>query len=135
MLNENMTYKSIATTLGFTVEFISKRIRSQKEYDAIQKLKNSEVSEFIPKLSKKQKANNLEINKCVILLISHMLGEEPSNVFDEDLKYIFSLVPHMMDLMISCAFQMSFMFRQRACPRNIPVRTLQLLIEFQQSVI
>ena len=99
------------------------------------RLRRDELSEYLPKLNKKQRQMQVEINKSVFMILCHMLREDLPGMFKQDMEFVLRLAPNHLNLMIQVAIQISQMYRQRMCPKNMSTKGIMHLIDVSQCII
>jgi len=104
LINENMIGKHIPSILSYSMEFSRMKVRNQKEFDLLKRIKSKdEVKDAIPK----QNPNKPPLQvKSICLLMAYMhnlLTEEEKQNPDiaADIDTILRTIPSFIDIMLS----------------------------------
>lgn len=135
LLNENMIYKNCPTLLSCSLEYSKMGIKSEKEKVIINAIKNDEnVKELIPKVT----ANRVPVNlKALCLTLAYMLrmNEIEDPVMQEELNYVLSKAPYLLEQMLQMAIILAMEFKFGRSRKRINARNVITLIAFSQNLI
>jgi hypothetical protein len=130
LLNENMIYKNCPTLLACGIEFQKMAIKNEKDQTVMNSIKQDDaVKELLPKVSP---SKQLPVNiKALCLILAYMLRmNELDETNKEDLEFILSKTPYLIEQMIQMAMALAMEFKFGRSKKRITARNVLTLIAF-----
>jgi hypothetical protein len=138
LINENMIGKHIPSILSYSSEFSRMKVRNQKEFELLKRIKaKDEVKDAIPK----QNPNKPPLQvKSICLLMAHMHNlltdeEKQNSDIAPDLDKILRTIPSYIDIMLSQTMMLSQAFKMGQSPKKITAKNIMTLIQFSQNLM
>mmetsp|Transcript_9058 Transcript_9058/g.6801 ORF Transcript_9058/g.6801 Transcript_9058/m.6801 type:complete len:167 (-) Transcript_9058:343-843(-) len=138
-LNENLIMKQCPALLANSLEFLGMKAKSREEALVLTKIRNNEEikeKDLVPKQTNKIGKNSDMKSLCLIL--AHCLGlEEAAHpAIQEDLHFLLSKAPYLIQMMVEVGVMIAFEFRMgKQRVKRITPRCILCLINFNQNLV
>ena len=135
LLNENLLYKNCPTLLACSIEFQQMKVKNDNQKQMLTAIKTDEaVKELLPKMAGKM-AEPVNMQALCIILAYMLRMNELNEHLQEDLEYILSKAPYMVEQMIQMAMVLGLEFKMGRSRKRITAKNVLTLISFSQNVI
>lgn len=106
------------------------KVKSEKEQQALTEIKKDDfVKELIPKLSGKM-GEQMSMQALCIILAYMLRMNELNESTEEDLEYILSKTPYLMEQMIQMAMVLGIEFKMGRSRKRVTAKNVLTLISF-----
>ena len=135
LLNENLLYKNCPTLLACSLEFQQMKVKNDNQKQMLTAIKTDEaVKELLPKMAGKM-AEPVNMQALCITLAYMLRMNELNEHLKEDLEYILSKAPYMVEQMIQMAMVLGLEFKMGRSRKRITAKNVLTLISFSQNLI
>lgn len=130
-----MIYKNCPTLLACSIEFQQLKLKSEAQRATLAEIKKDDnVKELIPKVSGKM-AEMLNMQGLCIILAYMLRMNELNESLQEDLEFILSKAPYMVEQMIQMAMILAMEFKMGRSRKRVTAKNVLTLIAFSQNLV